>query len=103
MEEHNFLKHPFNEEKSILQLCDNPYLCQRCESTISKLNKLRFSDFISSVDMDSKVYLMSSRILPTDFFINFQNFTCIENLFHLIIDRGSDEIRESIKKQRFYF
>lgn len=100
MEQHNFLKHPFIEDKSILQLCDNPYLCQRCESTIRKLNKLRFSDFISSVDMDSKVYLMSSRILPTDFFINFQNFTSIENLFHLIIDRGTDEIRDSIKKTK---
>jgi hypothetical protein len=100
MEQHNFLKHPFIEDKSILQLCDNPFLCERCELTIRKLNKLRFSDFISSIDMDSKVYLMSSRILPTDFFINFQNFTSIENLFHLIIDRGSDEIREYIKKTK---
>ena len=100
MEQHNFLKHPFIEDKSILQLCDNPFLCERCELTIRNLNKLRFSDFISSIDMDSKVYLMSCRILPTDFFINFQNFTSIENLFHLIIDRGSDEIRESIKKTK---
>jgi hypothetical protein len=100
MEQHNFLKHPFIEDKSILQICDNPFLCERCELTIRKLNHLRFSDFISSIDMDSKVYLMSSRILPTDFFINFQNFNSIENLFHLIIDRGSDEIRESIKKTK---
>lgn len=100
MEQHNFFKHPFLEDKSILHLCDNPILCERCKTTIRKLNKFRFSDFISSVDSHSKVYLMSSRILPTDFFINFQNFPSIENLFHLIIDRSSEEIRESIKRTK---
>lgn len=98
--EHNFLPHPHYEEKCIIQICDNPFACDKCSEMIRNINKIRLTDFMKTINSDDEVYSMSSRILPTDFYINFQNFTTIENLIYVMCEKTNLKIKNAIKSTK---
>ena len=98
--EHNFLPHPHKRDKCIIQICDYPFSCNKCSEMIEKINKIRFEDFMDTIEQEVGVYKMSARILPTDFHINFQNFNTIETLLYMMIDKTNSKVKKSIKSSK---
>lgn len=93
---HNFFESEDDKSKSVVKICDNPITCDLCDETLKKLNILRFEDFLNEAKSNHPIHTFSFDIIPSSFFICFQNFTTIEGIFEKIYDflnaKGKKEI-----------
>lgn len=93
---HNFFESEDDKSKSVVKICDNPITCDVCDDTLKKLNIVRFEDYLNEVKSNHPIHTLSFDILPTSFFIGFQNFKMIElifdKLFQFLNQRGKKEI-----------
>lgn len=100
--EHNISENPIENDKTFLKFCQNPISCDKCRLTLKTLNKLRLDNLLKGADENKSVFLMQSRILPTDFFINFQNISSIENLFSIVLDRANERILKKLQNTKVF-
>jgi hypothetical protein len=94
--QHNFFECENDRTLSVVKICDNPITCDVCDDTLKKLNILRFEDYLNEVKSNHPIHTLSFDILPTSFFIGFQNFKMIElifeKLYQILNQRGKKEI-----------
>lgn len=94
--QHNFFECENYRTLSVVKICDNPITCGVCEDTLKKLNIVRFEDYLNEVKSNYPIHTLSFDILPTSFFIGFQNFKMIEmifeKLYQFLNQRGKKEI-----------
>lgn len=95
-QKHNFFESENDSTLSVVKICDNPITCDVCDETMKKLNIVRFEDFLMGVKSKHPLHTLSFDILPTSFFIGFQNFKMIElifeKLYQFLNQRGKKEI-----------
>lgn len=93
---HNFFESVDDKSKSVVKICDNPITCDVCYDTLKKLNIVRFEDYLNEVKSIHPIHTLSFDIIPTSFFIGFQNFKMIElifeKLYKFLNQRGKKEI-----------
>ena len=93
---HNFFESDDDKSMSVVKICDNPITCDLCDETLKKLNILRLEDFLNEAKSNHPIHTFSFDIIPSSFFICFQNFTTIEGIFEKIYDflnaKGKKEI-----------
>ena len=93
---HNFFECENDRTLSVVKICDNPITCDVCDDTLKKLNIVRFEDYLKEVKLNHPIHTLSFDILPTSFFIGFQNFKMIElifeKLYQILNQRGKKEI-----------
>ena len=94
--QHNFFESDDDKSMSVVKICDNPITCDVCDDTLKKLNILRLQDYLGEVKSFEEISNFSFDILPTSFFIGFQNFKMIEmifeKLYQFLNQRGKKEI-----------
>ena len=94
--QHNFFECENDRTLSVVKICDNPITCDLCDETLKKLNILRLEDYLGEVKSFEEISNFSFDIIPTSFFIGFQNFKMIEMIFEKLYkflnQRGKKEI-----------
>jgi hypothetical protein len=96
--EHNFFKHPSENSKFLMKICDDPSECITCIERLNKLNAMRLESFLNDINPKKPIYRFSFDIIPTEFFIGFQNFSMIKVIIEKFVKFLNQKNKYSIQR-----